>query len=104
MLEFLRSRSFPVHLFLALLVVALMLLVTYNWLNAYTNHDIMITVPDLKGKKFAEVDRYIKGKEVRVMVNDSTVYLLDKPPGVIVDQDPAPGEKVKRDRMIYLTI
>lgn len=104
MIDFIRSKTFPVHLAAALLTVALLLFATYSWLNSYTNHGEMMEVPNLKGVKFVQVDKYISGRDLRVMVNDSTVFLLDKPPGVIVEQDPAPGSKVKKGRMIYLTI
>jgi beta-lactam-binding protein with PASTA domain len=104
MIDFIRSKTFPVHLAAALLTVALLLFVTYRWLNSYTNHGEMMEVPNLKGVKFVQVEKHIAGRDVRVMVNDSTVFMLDKAPGVIVEQDPAPGSKVKKGRMIYLTI
>lgn len=104
MLEFLRSKPFIAHLLLSFALVGLILFATYQWLNSYTKHGETIVVPDLKGKKFEGIEKYIEGKDIRVVVNDSTVFLLDKPPGVIVEQDPAPGEKVKRNRMVYLTI
>lgn len=104
MFEFLKTKTFLGHLVAAVGTVAILLMITYSWLNAYTNHDETIIVPNLKGIRFAEAGKYVDGKDVRVQVSDSTVFLLDKPPGTIVEQDPAPGEKVKRDRMIYVTI
>ena len=85
-------------------VIALLLFGTYKWLNGYTNHGETVTVPEMKGKKYSDIDKFIEGKYIRVAVSDSTVFMLDKPPGIIVEQDPAPGEKVKENRTVYLTI
>jgi eukaryotic-like serine/threonine-protein kinase len=104
MIDFLRSKSFPVQLAIILIMVALLLLGTYKWLNGYTNHGETVNVPDMKGRKYKDIEKFIEGKSIRVAVSDSTVFMLDKPPGIIVEQDPAPGEKVKENRTVYLTI
>ena len=42
-------------------------------------------------------------EELATQIVDS-IFELDKPPGTVVDQDPAPDSKVKEDRTIYLTV
>jgi len=50
-----------------------------------------------------QLDEFIKNKPLRYRIIDST-FVTDKRPGTILDQSPKPGEKVKRNRRIYLTI
>ena len=33
-----------------------------------------------------------------------SVYVLDQPPGAVIEQDPDPGTNVKENRTIYLTV
>lgn len=104
MIEFLRSRVFFIQLGLALLVMLLILMVTYNWLGSYTNHGETVSVPNLKDMKYADLEKFLKDKSFNVKISDSSIYILDKPAGVVVEQDPAPNELVKEGRTIYVAI
>lgn len=104
MIEFLRSRVFFIQLGLALLVMLLILMVTYNWLGSYTNHGETVSVPNLKDMKYANLEKFLKDKSFNVKISDSSIYILDKPAGVVVEQDPAPNELVKEGRTIYVAI
>jgi len=77
---------------------------TYKWLDSYTNHGSTVTVPDLRGLKVSTVENFLKDKALRIKIADSSVFDLEKPPGTVIEQDPAPAEKVKENRTIYLTI
>jgi eukaryotic-like serine/threonine-protein kinase len=101
---FIRSKTFLTHLLLSMLAVFLVLIGTYQWLNAYTNHGETITVPNLVGRKFTDLEKLLEGKSMLVKIADSSVFILDKPPGVVIEQDPAPNEMVKEGRTIYVTI
>jgi len=50
-----------------------------------------------------QLDEYIKNKPLRYKIIDST-FVANEEPGAILDQSPKAGEKVKRNRRIYLTI
>ena len=102
--QFIRSRTFLVQLMICISLIVVILFSTYHWLNAYTNHGETISVPDLRGMKYKELKDFLGEKSLQVKISDSSVYLLDKPPGVVIDQDPAPNENVKEGRTIYVTI
>lgn len=102
--SFLRSRQVLIHLLLSSAAGFALLVIVYQWLGAYTNHGETITVPNLKGRKFKDLDSYLAGRPLSVKISDSSVFMLDQPPGVVIDQDPAPNENVKEGRTIYVTI
>lgn len=103
-IDFIRSKVFAVQAGLAILVLLLVLFITYNWLGSYTNHGETVTVPNLKDMKFKELKAFLEAKSLNVMVSDSSVFMLDKAPGVVIEQDPAPNELVKEGRTIYVAI
>jgi hypothetical protein len=102
--DFLTSKIFLLNLLGSLVFLFIFFGFTYKWLDSYTNHGSTVTVPDLRGLKVSSVENFLKDKALRVKVADSSVFDLDKPPGTVIEQDPAPAEKVKENRTIYLTI
>lgn len=74
-----------------------------SYLDKYTNHDVRIEVPNLKGYHYTEVKNLVADKDVYVFVSDS-VFDANQPRGIVVEQNPAEGDKVKPGRKIYLTI
>jgi beta-lactam-binding protein with PASTA domain len=104
MIEFIRSRVFYIQLGLALVVTILILMVTYKWLGSYTNHGETVSVPNLKDMKYVDLEKFLKDKSFNVKISDSSIYILAKPAGVVVEQDPAPNELVKEGRTIYVAI
>jgi beta-lactam-binding protein with PASTA domain len=101
---FLQSKEFFKHFVLSMGVFLILLILAYFWLSSYTNHGSTVEVPDLKGLKLAKAISIAGPMELEVEVSDSSVFLLDKPPGVIIDQDPAAREAVKLGRKIYVTV
>ena len=101
--DFFSSKVFLINLLLALVFVGAVLGITYSYLDHYTHHGESISVPDLRGLKKDRLDSFVKDKHLHYAIVDS-IFELDKPPGTIVDQDPAPDSKVKEDRTIYLTV
>lgn len=101
---FIRSKLFAKHLLLSIFSVLVILILAYFWLGAYTNHGDTVEVPDFKGLKLAKAAELAAESDLLVEVSDSSVFILDKAPGVIIDQDPSPREAVKFGRKVYLTI
>jgi beta-lactam-binding protein with PASTA domain len=101
---FITSKIFLLNLLGAFTFLFLLFGFTYKWLDSYTNHGSTITVPDLRGLKVSTLENFLKDKAIRFKVADSSVFDLEKPPGTVIEQDPAPSEKVKENRTIYLTI
>lgn len=101
--EFFKSKVFLINLAVAIVFVAAVFGITYKYLDGYTHHGESISVPDLRGLKKDRLESFIHDKHLRYAIVDS-IFELDKPPGTVVEQDPAPDSKVKEDRTIYLTV
>jgi eukaryotic-like serine/threonine-protein kinase len=104
LLEFLKSKTFLLNIALAVTFIAVLLFCTYYWLGAYTNHGETIVVPDIKGKQWMNMERIIQSKSLKLQIADSSIFLVDRPGGLIIEQDPAPGSRVKENRTIYITV
>ncbi len=102
--EFLRSRVFALQLLIATVFLTLVFVFTYKWLNAYTKHGETVTVPDVRNMKIANLEKFLKDRNLNFKVADSSVYIIDKAPGLVVEQDPLPNAHVKENRTIYVTI
>lgn len=103
-LDFIRSKRFLIHLSGALLFLALVFGFTYKYLGVYTRHGSSVSVPDLRGMPVGRVEEFLKNKNLKFAVSDSNIFDLDRPPGTVIEQDPAPNEKVKESRTIYVSI
>ena len=87
---------------MALVVVAMVGLIAVGT-DLYTHHGEVITVPDLKNKKFADAEKLLEDAGLIIVVND-TSYNRQLPPNCILQQLPLPGAKVKSGRIIFVTI
>jgi beta-lactam-binding protein with PASTA domain len=75
----------------------------YIYLPNTTNHGDSITVPDLAGMKFEELEPFLTKYELRFEVEDS-VYHEEYPPLTVLRQFPKAGAAVKQNRIIYVSI
>lgn len=92
-----------IKLLIAILSIIL-LLVFVNWLLKFlTNHGESLPVPKVKGLTYEEAERLLDEKDLRSLAFDS-VYVPNAKPNEVVEQNPSEGSKVKRNRLIYLTI
>lgn len=73
------------------------------FLDSYTQHDEFVEVPDFEGYHFTEVGDYISDKNLRFEISDS-IFDVEQPRGVVLEQLPLAGEMVKPGRKVYLTI
>lgn len=85
------------------IVVVMILTFFYYYLPKTTRHGESITVPSLVGMNLSELDQFLGTRELRYQVNDSS-YSGDVKPFTILNQNPAPGSKVKQNRKIYVTV
>lgn len=72
-------------------------------LKIYTRHNHDLTVPDFAGLTLEEAVSVAGERDLRVEVFDS-VFMSDKERGTVVEQHPLAGEKVKKNRKIFLTV
>lgn len=73
------------------------------WLGVYTHHGEVIVVPDLRQKSFRDAQHILQGLGLDVVVSD-TGYVKTLSPDCILEQTPAPGEKVKSGRVVTVII
>src|SRR5689334_11051564 len=75
----------------------------YIYLPNATNHGNFVLVPDVKGTKVEDLEKFLRDHKLRYSVNDSS-YSDTLPPLSVLRQFPAPGSKVKENRIIYVSL
>lgn len=84
-----------------ILALALVLAFFFIYLPSTTNHGETITVPDLKGMNYKQLDNFLTSRNLRYEVTDSS-FSGEFPPLAVLRQEPRAGSKVKENRKIYL--
>ena len=85
-----------------LVVVALCFAVKVG-IDLYTHHGEKIVLPDIRHKNFSDAEHLLVACDLKVVVSD-TGYVPGMRPDCILEQSPAPGERVKSGHVIYLTV
>lgn len=98
-----KTRILWLSLLAMIIVTIVLIVIVLNALNTYTRHGEAVIVPDVKGKTVQEAQVYFINEDLTCMVTDST-YVKDQPAGIILEHNPQSGQKVKKGRVIYLTI
>lgn len=101
-ISYLQTKSFRNNLLAAIVTVAVLLLVAFFSLRYYTKHGQGLNVPAVKGLSFNQAVSKLEELGLRYEVD--SVYIMDMPPGTVIDQDPEANTFVKDNRTIYLTI
>jgi len=101
--NYLKTKTFRKNLIIAGISIITFLLVIFYSLGFYTHHGEGRPVPKLKGLSIERAVELLEAEGLRYQINDS-IYLLDKVPGIVVEQDPDPNTNVKANRTIYLII
>ena len=109
-MEFLRKLARKINsnvitrnLVLAACAVILFIFVVNQLLNLFTRHGQVKVVPDLSGMTVEEARHAGGDASLKIEINDS-LYVPAYPGGVILEQNPAPGAKVKSGRHVFVTI
>jgi len=97
------TQTFLKHILIAIAAVILLISFTFLSLNIYTDHGDELSVPDFDGLKMSEVEELVDDNNLRFKITDS-VYYNDRLRGTVVEQNPPPNFKVKKQRTIFLTI
>lgn len=101
--NYLKNNVYIKNILLALIIVVGLVFVTLWGLDIYTRHGEAVVVPDVKGLKVAEAATFFESQDLRYNVVDS-VYNEHSAPGCIVKTIPEAGSKVKKERIIFVTI
>lgn len=87
-----------------MVVVALLLgIIVFKGLDVYTHHGEEVIVPDVKGMMPNQAEKMFRDRGLVAKVV-TTSYRKDMPSGCILELTPESGEKVKKGRIIFLTI
>ena len=90
------------HLAIVLVIaLALLLVFFYVYLPSTTNHGESITVPELEGEAYDNLDKILTTRSLRYEVTDSS-YSGEYPPLTVLRQEPRAGSQVKENRKIYV--
>ena len=98
-----KLRLLFINLVAMALVVVAAVLITFRWIDSYTEHGVAINVPDITGMQEQEAIAALADHQL-VGVTSDHVFVKGVPAGEITAQRPAAGAKVKRGRKIYLTM
>lgn len=97
-----KNNLFLRNAILAICTVIILVGLTIVVLNVATRHGQVLEVPDFSGVTYDEAIR-MAGKSYKIQINDS-LYLPTRTPGIVLEQSPSPGSRVKSGRKIFLTV
>ncbi len=102
-LKFIFSKVFLKNFAYSVLISIVLIFVVLIGLKLFTHHGKSKPVPDFYGLTAAEAKELAEQEKLRIEISDS-VYNFNAERGTIVEQNPALGKKVKKNRMVFLTI
>jgi beta-lactam-binding protein with PASTA domain len=98
------KKDVLIHLGVMLCLTSIAVLAFFFiYLPSTTQHGKSISVPELSGKHMNEVEKYLQAYNLRYEISDST-FILDRPASIVLTQYPKAGERVKKNRKIYITV
>jgi hypothetical protein len=102
--EYLKSKVFAVQVLVALLIILVIGYLFMHWLTFTTDHGNEITVPNLGKMTEEQVEETVDDLDLDYVLLDSVDFNPAFPKHTVVEQDPMPGAKVKKNRKIYIKI
>ena len=103
-LRFLFSKTLFIQLTLAFLVGVLFVYLSLSFLKYITFHDQYQQVPDLMGIPLINLPQITADKNLRYEIIDSSKFTPNLPPLSVIEHQPGPGQSVKKNRKIYVTL
>jgi beta-lactam-binding protein with PASTA domain len=102
--EYLKSKVFAVQVFVALIMIFVLGYLFMHWLTFTTDHGNEITVPNLSKMYEEQVEETVDDLDLEYVLLDSVDFNPAFPKHTVVEQDPLPGARVKKNRKIYIKI
>ncbi|MRX46358.1 PASTA domain-containing protein [Pedobacter puniceum] len=100
--KYLATPEFRKQLIIAFAAIVILLFSVFLSLRYYTRHGEGLPVPNLKGLDIESAIKLLEADGFRYQID--SVFVMDKKPGLVLEQDPDPETNVKTNRIIYLTI
>lgn len=91
------------HWFLAMVSMVAATYVLFKIAGCYTRHDDIRRVPDVKKLHVSDAEEILEDAGMRAVVSDS-VFMDGAEPHSVLEQNPAAGAEVKKNRKVYLII
>lgn len=91
------------NILLMVVVVIGGVLVAFGMIGSFTHHGEQIEVPNVAGNSMRVAANAFEKANLRYAVADS-MYNAKMPAGVVLEQNPRAGSRVKSGRVVYLTI
>ena len=101
--SFSKNKYFWLNILGMILFIVIAIYATMKGLDIYTQHGKGVPVPNVKGMQLDEAEMLLRNQNLDIVVIDSS-YISEYPSGAIVEQNPNVGSRVKKDRLIYVTI
>lgn len=96
-------KKILIHLGLIVAALIVVLLITLLGLRVYTLHGKSKPLPDYKGQAVSVATSDAKKQKFKLVVIDST-FRVGQIGGIILDQQPSAGHRVKKNRKVYVTV
>lgn len=96
-------RLFFANILLMVAVASALAVAAMKWVDGYTHHGEAVEVPNVVGKTLDEARSVFRSMDLECMVADSN-YIKTEPAGAVLDCSPSAGQKVKKGRVVYLTV
>jgi len=100
---FFSSMLFLKNFALMIATISGLLILTFWWMQCYTNHGESLQVEDYTGLSVEEAQRAARQRSFRIEISDS-IFIPKERPNLVIEQNPSPLSRVKKNRTIYLTI
>lgn len=91
------------NVIIILMVAVLGFFIIYFSLNIFTKHGRSATVPEVEKMTYTNAIEILHDNGFKTDIRDS-IYNEELPPGMVIEQFPKPGMKVKPGRKIFLYI
>ncbi|MGB1248039.1 MAG: PASTA domain-containing protein [Chitinophagales bacterium] len=101
-IQLIKSRIFWINLGAIIVAGIITIFAVFWWLKAFTNHGESLTLNDLSGLTLEQTIEVLETKDLNYHIIDSNTYNPDLLPLSVIKQNPAPLQKVKTNRTIYL--
>lgn len=92
-----------VHLLAVIATTCVLVYIVLKGIDMYTNHNQAVQVPDVKGLQIEDAEAFFAHNKLRFEIIDS-VYSKEAMPGAIVELRPEANSRVKKNRIVYITV
>lgn len=101
--RFMKSPIFIRNIAGLILLLIVLYWLLQVWLRIYTHHQQTLQVDDYTGMRIEDAIRKAERNSFSVELMDS-FFMVDRPAGIVIEQEPKPFDRVKQNRTVYLIV